>query len=177
VVNVIESPTERRDALSRAWSLAEKTLIVSARLMMDARSLGEAQDYSDGCITGRGTFQKFYDQNELRNWIDQTLGALSVPAAPGIFYVFRNEEARTAFMASRYRRRLSAPRPNKSAELFRQHEELLQLLMDFVSERGRLPEPDELFNAAEVCGAFGSIRRAFRVICGVTDKEHWPRNH
>src|SRR5262245_23463258 len=76
-------------------------------------------------------------------------------------------------MASRYRRRLSAPRPNKTAELFRQHEELLQLLMDFVSERGRLPEPDELSNAAEVCGAFGSMRRAFRVICGVTDNQHW----
>ncbi len=173
VVNVIESPTERRDALSRAWSLAQKALIVSARLTMDARSLCESEDYSDGCLTGRGTFQKFFDQNELRNWINQTLGVLSVPAAPGIFYVFRDEQARTAFVASRYRRRLSAPRPNKSGELFREHEGLLQSLIDFVAERGRLPGDDELPNAAQICGVFGSVRRAFQVLSTVTDKERW----
>src|SRR5262249_59302272 len=96
-----------------------------------------------------------------------------VPAAPGVFYVFRDDQTRTAFMASRYRRRLSTPRPNKSAELFREHGGLLQLLTDFVGERGRLPGDDELSNAAEVCSVFASIRLAFRVISAVTDKERW----
>ena len=57
--------------------------------------------------------------------------------------------------------------------MFREHEGLLQLLTDFVGERGRLPGDDELPNAAEVCSVFGSIRRAFRVISAVTDKERW----
>ena len=40
--------------------------------------------------------------------------------------------------------------------------------MDFYRERGRLPVDDELSNADEVVGVFGSIRRAFRVVLAVT---------
>ena len=54
-----------------------------------ADALGESQDFADGLLTSRGTFQKFFDQQELRNWIDQMLSVMSVPAAPGVFYVFR----------------------------------------------------------------------------------------
>jgi DNA phosphorothioation-associated putative methyltransferase len=173
VVNVIENPDERREALRRAWGLAEQVLIVSARLSMDARFQGESQDYADGFLTSRGTFQKFFDQFELRNWIDQTLGLASVPAAPGVFYAFRDDQVRAAFVASRYRRRLAAPRLTRSAQLFSAHQELLQPLLDFVSERGRLPADDELSCAAAVCEVFGSIRRAFRVITQVTDAARW----
>jgi DNA phosphorothioation-associated putative methyltransferase len=114
VVNVIESPTERVDTLRKAWDLALDVLIVSARLSGEGRFLSDAGDFADGCLTGRRTFQKFFDQHELRNWIDQTLHASSVPAAPGIFYVFRTEEARSAFLASRWRRRIAAPRLARS---------------------------------------------------------------
>lgn len=173
VVNVIENPRERQEVLRKAWSLAEHVLIVSARLTMDGRFLSESSGYADGCLTVRGTFQKFFDQHELRNWIDQTLEVRSVPAAPGVFYVFREEEARATFVASRYRRRLAAPRLTKSAELYSQHQELLQPLMDFVSERGRLPADNELPNTAALCAVFGSIRRAFQVINRVTDTAQW----
>ncbi len=173
VVNVIEKADERQDALRRAWGLAEQVLIVSARLTMDARFQGEAQGYADGCLTSRGTFQKFFDQQELRNWIDQTLSVASVPVAPGVFYVFRDEQARAAFVASRYRRRLAAPRLTRSAALYNEHEELLQPLMAFVSERGRLPADDELSNREALCEVFASIRRAFQVIKRVTDTESW----
>ena len=60
VVNVIESDAERRDALTRAWSLASRVLIVTARLKFE--ELGQAlQPFADGYLTTRGTFQKFYD--------------------------------------------------------------------------------------------------------------------
>ena len=173
VVNVIEKAGERQDVLRRAWGLAEQVLIVSARLSMDARFQGEARDYEDGCLTSRGTFQKFFDQQELRNWIDQSLSVTSVAAAPGVFYVFRDEQARAAFVASRYRRRLAAPRLTKSAELYNEHEALLQPLMAFVGQRGRLPADDELANREALCDVFGSIRRAFQVIKRVTDTESW----
>lgn len=175
VVNVIEDPRERAEALRRAWALAEEVLVVSARLTPDARFQGEAREFEDGVLTSRGTFQKFFDQQELRNWIDQNLETSSVPAAPGVFYAFRDEEARTAFVASRYRRRLVAPRLTKSAELYNQHEELLKPLMDFVSDRGRLPADDELSNRDALCEVFGSIRRAFAVINRVTDSESWDQ--
>lgn len=173
VVNVIENPHERREALRRAWALAEQVLIVSARLTFDAKSLRESSEYEDGCLTCRGTFQKFFEQQELRHWIDQTLSVTSVPAAPGIFYVFRDEQHRAAFISSRYRRRLAVPRLTKSATLFKEHEELLAPLLEFIGERGRLPTDDELPHTAALCDVFGSIRRAVQVIKRATDTTQW----
>ena len=175
VINVIEKADERQDVLRQAWCLAEQVLIVSARLTMDARFHGETLGYADGYLTSHGTFQKFFDQQELRNWIDQNLGVSSVAAAPGVFYVFRDDQARSAFVASRYRRRLAVPRLTKSAELYNEHEDLLQPLMAFVGKRGRLPVDDELKNRDALCDIFGSIRRAFQVIKRVTDAESWDR--
>ena len=176
VVNVIEKAAERQDVLRRAWCLAEQVLIVSARLTMDSHHFhGEAHDYADGYLTSRSTFQKFFDQQELRNWIDQNLDVSSVAAAPGVFYVFRDDQARSAFVASRYRRRLAVPRLTKSAELYNEHEDLLQPLMAFVGKRGRLPADDELRNRDALCDIFGSIRRAFQVVKRVTDPESWDR--
>ena len=175
VVNVIESVSERQDTLRRAWSLTERVLLVSARLTAEARSLRETSDFEDGYLTTRGTFQKFFEQQELRYWINHTLQVSAVPAAPGVFYVFRDEEDRSSFVASRYRRVLAAPRLTRSAELFTKHEELLKPLMDFVGNRGRLPHHGELSNANQVCEVFGSIRKAFRVILRVTDVERWDQ--
>ena len=173
VVNVIEDPAERREALRNAWGLTENVLIVSGRLSMDARSLCESEDYADGIVTTRGTFQKFFDQQELRNWIDQNLEAQSVPAAPGVFYVFRHEHDRTQFVASRFRRRLATPRLNRSSKLFNEHQNLLEPLMDFFRDRGRIPLYDELSNADQLIGVFGSIRRAFRVVLTATTPAEW----
>lgn len=173
VVNVIENPAERQEALHRAWALAEQVLVVSARLTLEAKALRETTDYEDGYLTSRGTFQKFFEQQELRQWIDRTLEVSAVPAAPGVFYVFRDEQARTQFLASRYRRRLAAPRLTKSAELFARHEALLSPLMALLGERGRLPHDDELANASELAEVFGSIRKAFRVVLYATEEADW----
>jgi DNA phosphorothioation-associated putative methyltransferase len=173
VVNVIENPHERQEALRHAWELAESVLIVSARLSNDARILGEAQTYNDGLLTSRGTFQKFFEQLELRNWIDHTLSVAAVPASPGVFYIFRDEQVRAAFVASRYRRRIAAPRLTHSEALYRQHEDILRPLLEFVSERGRLPAEDELPDASPLLAVFGSIARAFQVIRRATDSEPW----
>jgi len=81
VVNVIEDPHERAAALTEAWSLAREALVVAARLDWEARGLN-AEEHSDGVITDHDTFQKFFRQEELRGWIDITLGVRSVAAAP-----------------------------------------------------------------------------------------------
>lgn len=175
VVNVIEDVSERCDALRRAWALADQALIVSARLNVDGRALQESFSFADGRVTSRGTFQKFYEQHELRNWIDRTLEANAVPIAPGIFYVFRDEQIRSNFIAARYRRRSSAPRLARSAELFAVHKDLLSPLMQFVTDRGRLPVDDELTEASSIVEVFGSLRKAFRVVLIVTDQERWEQ--
>jgi hypothetical protein len=44
---------------------------------------------------------RLFSQEELRSWIEQTLGTRPVAAAPGIFYVFRSPEDAQALLASR----------------------------------------------------------------------------
>lgn len=173
VVNVIENVNERREAIEKAWSLAKSILIVSARSTLDSRALRGGCNFGDGCLTSRGTFQKFYEQQELRHWIDQTLEVSSVPAAPGVFYVFREEPVRAAFVAARYRRQAVAPSLTRSAKLYTDHEKLLVPLMEFVNERGRLPSDGELANVSAIIDVFGSIRKAFRVILIVTEDKRW----
>ncbi len=174
VVNVIEDPRERDDALRDAYSLAKSVLVVSARLTAEARDGAETADHSDGHLTSRGTFQKLFEQTELKNWIDQTLDVSALPAGPGVFYVFRNDEERVAFQASRYRRRAVAPRLSRSETLFNEHEALLQPLIDFRVKRGRMPAEDELGSEIRaIREVFGSPKRAFQVIKRVTDAEQW----
>lgn len=173
VVNVIEDVSERCEALRAAWALADYALIVSARLSVDGRALQERSSFSDGCVTSRGTFQKFYEQHELRDWIDRTLKASAVPVAPGIFYVFRDEQVRSSFIAARYRRRSMAPRLARSAELFAAHKSLLSPLIRFFTDRGRLPIDDELTESSSIVEVFGSLRKAFRVVLTVTDEKRW----
>ena len=67
VVNVIESAQERRQALEAAWGLARRVLVVAARLVAETPSLRAAAPYADGLVTRIGTFQKFYEQQELRS--------------------------------------------------------------------------------------------------------------
>jgi DNA phosphorothioation-associated putative methyltransferase len=174
VVNVIENPEERRATLKCAWALAERVLIVSAR-MTNEMADEPWRPWGDGFITGRETFQKFYEQQELRVWIDQTLAVSSVPAAPGVFYVFRDDRDAQTYLASRFRRRSVLPRADRLERRFEDFREILQPLMDFVAERGRLPEPVELEQAVEIQAQFGSLKRAFAVVLQATGLEQWEK--
>src|SRR5262245_10641329 len=68
VANVIEDPAERADALRSAWQLAQEVLVVAARPDWEARAV-HGRPFGDGLLMGKGTFQKFYSQDELRSWI------------------------------------------------------------------------------------------------------------
>ena len=171
VVNVVARPDERAASLRDAWGYAKNVLVIAARLKAENDRSFAA--YEDGCITQLQTFQKFYEQHELREWITDTLGEPPVAAAPGVFYVFRDVSVREAFIASRYRRRVAAPRISRSDKLFEEHQGILQDLMCFVTERGRLPEPEELVAGGELAGVFGSVRRAFQIVRRVTGPEQW----
>lgn len=171
VVNVVERPEERAASLRDAWGYARNVLVVAARLKADANDAFER--YEDGVITRLQTFQKFYEQHELREWIALTLGEPPVAAAPGVFYVFRDETARESFIASRYHRRVTAPRIRLSDRLFEEHQPMLSVLMEFVTERGRLPEQEELGVGADLVAVFGSIKRSFQVVRRVTGSDQW----
>lgn len=172
VANVIEDAGERADVLRASWSLSRKVLVVAARLELEARQ-APGVALQDGFVTRLGTFQKLYHQDELRRWIDSVLEVPSVPAGPGIFYAFRDEAARQAYLASRHHRVGTAPRIRRYDTLFEQHKELLQPLLDFLGSYGRLPQSEELVGSQAILEAFGSIPRAFRVIRAVLDETQW----
>jgi len=172
VVNVIENPAERREALQRAWALARGLLVVSARLQDEAPTTSSVT-LADGHLNRLGAFQKFYEQDELRAWIDHTLSAQSVAAAPGVFYVFRNVADRLTFLASRHRRATATPRLRLSDALARENHDLLQALAGFLAARGRLPGEDELPEYGHIIGALGSLPRAFRLLRNVSDPAIW----
>lgn len=173
VINVIERPTERADTLRSAWALTQGVLIVSARMSWDARDLA-GRPFYDGLITRTGTFQKFYDQTELANWISQTIGTRPHAAAPGIYYVFRDEAAAQRFVASRvytYRPRLRID----PQEHYEANEETLAPLMRFMQDHARPPRPRELpaDQTAAIQVALGSLGRAQRLIRQVTHDQYW----
>lgn len=173
VINVIEDPAERSHALQDAWLLTKKLLIVSARLSLEANRSGLCSPYSDGCVTRRGTFQKFYDQRELGAWIDGVLNVQSLAVAPGVFYVFRDNELRQSFDASRYRRKTAIPRQRFSDVIFERHRDLFDILTGFVTIRGRLPDESEIAVANLIREKIGSLQRAFAIIRKVTGAEQW----
>lgn len=174
VINVVEDPAERRQALINAWGLAQKVLIVAAQVLVDDRSRG-VMAYGDGIITSRHTFQKYYEQEELKAYIDQVLGVDAIPVALGIYFVFRDPAQAEAFRASRFRSRATAPHIRLQVNQFEQHRDRLQPLMDFYTDRGRLPTPAELppETLSLLQAPFGSIRRAFTVILQATDAGEW----
>ena len=174
VVNVIEDPDERVVVLAAAWELARKVLIVSARL--DWEATDAAVDFhGDGIVTGKHTFQKFFTQEELRQWIEHVLDRRSAAAAPGIFYVFRDEVDAQSFAVNRVSRHRRIPGIEESQELVADHKELIQPLMAFVTERGRLPVDVELPIAPQLTQVFGSIARSFSLLRRVTGADRWDR--
>lgn len=174
VINVIEDPGERREALLQAWKLTQKVLIVAAQVLVDDLSQGQIA-YGDGIITRRNTFQKYYDQAELKAYIDQVLGVDAIPVALGIYFVFRDQTQAQSFRASRFRSRATTPSIRTQAKRFEDYRELLTPLMDFVTERGRMPVKGELPTELEIVRELGSLYRAFQVILQVTDQNEWQQ--
>ena len=174
VVNVIEEPEERAQSLARAWSFAERALIVSARLTSETPELVSVAPYGDGFVTSIPTFQKFYEQAELKDWIEEHLPESAVAAGPGVFYVFRDGADRIAFLASRYRRRGRDLLPSVESTI-EDHKELLQPLIEFFEERGRAPAEDELPGGEDIRERFGSLQRALRLVQRAHDAEAWRR--
>lgn len=172
VLNVIEDLEERVEALTSAWNYAHRVLIVSAQVTVDDH-LRSKTAFQDGHVTSKGTFQKFYEQKELKDFIESVCGEDAFAAGIGVYYVFRDPELRHFFLASRYTRRSAKPRVPISQLRFEQHRELLEALIDCISELGRVPERDEFNRYGEIEQTLGSVNRAFRTIRRVTGQEQW----
>lgn len=154
VLNVIEDPAERREALRSAWRLTEKVLAVSTMMVGQAR-VGGLRPHGDGYITSRRTFQKYFEHAELRAEIALTLSVNPVAVAPGIFLVFRHPEDEQEFLLNRrsgHRASTAAykaPRESRRSRPTRPAlpERIplsLEAIAAVIRQRGRIPQDDEL---------------------------------
>jgi DNA phosphorothioation-associated putative methyltransferase len=107
VVNVIEDPAERVEALTRAFSLARNVLVVGVML---AGGDAPGKPFHDGYLTSRNTFQKYFSQAELKDFLELCLHRQAFMMAPGIAFVFADSNAEQSFALSRFRTRSLANR-------------------------------------------------------------------
>ena len=120
VLNVIEDAKERSHALRRAWELAERALIVTVISVWERPANG-LSEYSDGHVTQRGTFQRYYEPGEIKEYVDELLGVDSIPVSPVCVVCFRDPEVEQEYLARRssaVRSAIPAPRhPLKRSRL------------------------------------------------------------
>lgn len=185
VVNVIEDPAERVEAVSRAFSLCTGVLAVSVMLYPSAVS-GTA--YRDGVLTSRKTFQKYFTQSEIKDYLEQILHRTIYMAGPGIAFVFKDIELEQHFSSSRFKsravaqrligfdslrqrkQRLSSPKTSVSRRIsaktrnFEQSKGFLDQIWRLTLELGRWPTLDEVSAVGEFPESCPSFRSAIRMI-------------
>jgi DNA phosphorothioation-associated putative methyltransferase len=171
VLNVIEDARERAEALRRAYSLAQRVLSVAVMLS----GKGSGAEHGDGVLTTRGTFQRYFTQSELREYVGATLGREPVNVGPGVVFVFRSDEEEQAFLARRQRSTIvpsdrfyvpPAPPRERAAKpsAYERHQDLLDDFWATALELGRLPEAAEFRRGGELASKLGSPRRAFAAL-------------
>jgi DNA phosphorothioation-associated putative methyltransferase len=103
VINVIEDIDERVAALRGAYDLTQGVLAVAA--MLTSQCPADGRPYRDGYLSMRNTFQKYYSQAQLRDFIEHTLDENAIAVVPGVFFVFRDKDLEQRFLATRYGQR------------------------------------------------------------------------
>jgi DNA phosphorothioation-associated putative methyltransferase len=176
VINVIEDFDERVEALARAWSLAERMLVVS--VMLENQNTPRGQRFRDGVMTLRGTFQKYFTQSGIKAFLEQVLDEEPIPVAPGVLYVFRDKDIEQRFLMDRYRskrNRLHTPssqprervqrvRRDRAAERYEVYRDPLERLWGQWLALGRKPDKSEVDDLVTLTEGFGSLSKALRFL-------------
>jgi DNA phosphorothioation-associated putative methyltransferase len=179
VINVIENINERRQALSNAYQLATELLVVSA--MIYNQNSFKGRQFEDGVLTSRHTFQKYFTQAELKEFIDHTLSADAIAVGVGIFFVFKDADAEQKFQSGRQRSRSKLIRlverqktikpPSKREERYQERLAAIQNLRLVWLTLGRQPFKDEVQDLELLEQTFGSFAKAIRFMMEETDKD------
>jgi DNA phosphorothioation-associated putative methyltransferase len=72
----------------------------------------KGKPFADGVLTRRNTFQRYYTQAELRQYVESTLRTNAIALAPGVFLVFKDQAAEQRFQIGRSRSRIRFLRPS-----------------------------------------------------------------
>ena len=158
VLNVIEDPAERQATLLKAYELARRVLVVAVRV---DHSLDSGVELSDGLLTSRGSFQKFFKQNEFKDYLERVLGKRPHMAALGIAYVFRDEFFESSYLVSLAHKRIETSRMS-ALEQFSE-DQVARRYVNLASTFGRPPVSTEFEDYAQLLERFGSPSRVERL--------------
>lgn len=107
VVNVIEDPAERVEVLNKAFGLARQVMSVGVMLH---GSDSPGHRFRDGYITSINTFQKYFSQGELKDFLEHVLNQEAFLVGPGVALVFADKSLEQRFSSERFRSRGVATR-------------------------------------------------------------------
>lgn len=179
VVNVIEDPAERVEVLRRAFDLTKG--VMSVGVMLYGPEV-PGRPFGDGFVTSRGTFQKYFNQAEFKDYLEHVLHQEAFLVGPGVALVFVDKDWEQRFVVGRYRRkdvstrllaararrsgtpapdRQAASRPVVAATPVEPHP-VLRSLWHLSLDLGRFPDVAEVQGLPQVIEAFGSLPRALR---------------
>lgn len=185
VVNVIEDPAERVEAMHKAFALARRVMSVS--VMLYGGDL-PGKPYRDGFITSRNTFQKYFSQGEFKDYVEQVLHQEAFMVAPGVAFVFADKDLEQRFNVGRYRstslasrlmltrlprqhfaghlreRPQRVTRRSRAELLLETAKPLLDSLWATSLELGRYPDPEEVESKDVIEADLGSVGKALRII-------------
>ena len=121
-------------------------------------------------LSTKNTFQKYFSQHELRDYIAEMLGEHPVAVDPGVFFVFKDKLEEQRFLEERQRNRRGLerlisliPKPTRREReraFHEAHRSILDGLTDAWLALGRKPRREEIRDAASVAERFGSLPRA-----------------
>jgi DNA phosphorothioation-associated putative methyltransferase len=175
VLNVIEDQIERISVLQDAHSLSRKLLLVSC-MISTSGTRTEGRPYKDGILTNRGTFQKYFYQGELHQYIEDALETTAVAVGPGIFYVFRDPVDQQEFLSKRNKRTINweelshklypsraERRKLRREELYQKHKDILESMWAKMLDLGRLPKEGEFDGYEELRKNVGTTNTARKI--------------
>lgn len=172
VINVIEDKEERAACLRKAYSFADKLLLVSAMLGNES-VYQKFKPYKDGVVTSKNTFQKYFFQSELKSYIELTLNESAIAISPGVFAVFRDKLEEQKYLLERQRTRIGwrqlSVKPQIKIEkkaakdIYEKNSSLFDEYWDTTLDLGRPPANSE-FENVELLNRIGcSNRKAFNI--------------
>ena len=169
VLNVIEEKEERIDCLKRAWSYADKLLIVSVMIAGDS-AISKFAPYKDGVITSRKTFQKYYAQSEFRSFIETNLAENAIAVGQGIFIIFKDKVEEQSFLLKRQhikrdwqqktQREIRTRDISTNKDLIDKHIDLFTDFWETSLELGRIPSNNEFEYSDQIRRVAGSHNKA-----------------
>ena len=184
VLNVIENPKERVETLAAAYGLARQVLAIAVMVVGKANT-SMLRPYRDGFLTGAGTFQKYFSQEEIRWLIERATQQEPVAVGPGLFFVFRDKIVEQRFLEKRHHRPQNVSnllrasplrseiRTSRNEALLEQNREVVEAMWSKALELGRLPHVDELAPALrrELIERLGSVRKTARLAAMAYDTD------